>query len=78
MSYLSRKWMVSLQDDGVLKAMNGWYYICDSDGGIMLGYFKDKEVADEVVTILNSKGTRLDETYPCAKCDHELTCGRIC
>ena len=53
MSYKDRKWMVCLQDDGVLKAMNGWYYICDSDGGIMLGYFKDKKVAEEVVSYLN-------------------------
>lgn len=55
MSYLNRKWTVCFQDDGVLKAMNGWYYICDSDGGILLGYFKEKSVADGVVERLNEK-----------------------
>ena len=53
MSYLNRKWMVSFQDDGCLKAMNGWHYICDSDGGILLGYFKDGKTADDIVNLLN-------------------------
>jgi len=61
MSYCNRKWMVCLQDDGILKAMNGWYYICDSDGGIMLGYFRDKDVAEEMVKRLNSEDTKETE-----------------
>ena len=54
MSYKNRKWIVSFQDDGCLKAMNGWYYICDSDGGIVLGYFPDKVIAQEIVNRLNN------------------------
>jgi hypothetical protein len=57
MSYQNRKWMVSFQDDGVLEAMNGWYYICDKDGGIVLGYFKDKNVVEDIVTRLNDNRT---------------------
>ena len=56
MSYHGRRWMVSHQDDGMLSAMNGWYYICDQDGGILLGYFKDKEVADDICDDLNKHG----------------------
>jgi len=53
MSYRNRKWIVCLQDDGALKAMNGWYYICDSDGGVFLGYFKNKSEANNIAEILN-------------------------
>ena len=61
MSYLNRKWMVSFQDDGCLKDMNGWYYICDSDGGILLGYFKDKELAEEMAKRANMDGDKETE-----------------
>jgi hypothetical protein len=61
MSYRNRKWMVSFQDDGMLKAVNGWYYICDSDGGINLGYLKNKDVATEIVKRLNEDETKETE-----------------
>jgi len=58
MSYRNRKWIVCLQDDGCSKAMNGWYYICDSDGGIVLGYFKDKFEAENIAEILSDRDSR--------------------
>ena len=60
MSYRNRKWIVCLQDDGMLKAMNGWYYVCDSDGGIQLGYYPEKHLADEIAKRLN--GDEIEET----------------
>jgi len=61
MSYCNKKWIVCLQDDGMLKVMNGWYYVCDSCGGITLGYFRDKDIADEVAKRLNSEETKETE-----------------
>ena len=62
MSYQNRKWVVCLQDDGCLKVMNGWYYICDSDGGISLGYFREKVIAEVIAERLNGDSTKETET----------------
>jgi len=55
MGYQSRLWEVSTQDDGVLATMNGWHYVHDSDGGVQLGYFRDRKDAEEVARRLNGE-----------------------